>query len=242
MKKWMMRVIGSVSAIVLVLDLASAARAGLLDDMVVLERAYVPVLALTNQAGKEAESRAAMDRFDDAWSAFRSAPSTKADTSLKLALDAAEGHIARARADIVAGKLKEAHEVLEHLRHSLWKWRAGRGIAYFPDLLTAYHDEMERAADAATVPGESGKLAETLGVARARWDDVERATFDAQLHGFDEAKVGRMKGLMSRERAALDELDKLGPHADRAALAAAAKTLKGTFAQIYFLFGDFKGP
>jgi hypothetical protein len=132
--------------------------------------------------------------------------------------------------------------VLEHLRHSLWKWRAGRGIAYFPDLLTAYHDEMERAADAATVPGESGKLAETLGVARARWDDVERATFDAQLHGFDEAKVGRMKGLMSRERAALDELDKLGPHADRAALAAAAKTLKGTFAQIYFLFGDFKGP
>ena len=33
---------------------AMTARAGLLDDMVALERVYVPVLALTNQPGKQA--------------------------------------------------------------------------------------------------------------------------------------------------------------------------------------------
>jgi hypothetical protein len=218
---------------------AAVAHAGLLDDMVALDRAYVPVLALTNQTGKDAESRAAMSRFDAAWRVFLSAPSAKADTSLAGVLNESEGRIVRAREEIRVGNLKAAHESLEHLRRSFWKWRAGKGITYFPDALTAYHDEMERVADAATHATNAGKLPSLLAVARARWLDLERSTFDAKLHGFDESKVARLKGLMGRERAALEEISALGPGGERGALTTAAKNLKGTFAQIYFLFGDF---
>lgn len=218
---------------------ATVAHAGLLDDMVALDRAYVPVLALTNQTGKDAESRAAMSRFDAAWRAFLSAPSAKADLSLAGVLNESDGHIVRAREEIRGGNLKAAHESLEHLRRAFWKWRAGKGIAYFPDALTAYHDEMEKVADAATHAAEAGQLPSLLQVARARWLDIERVTFDAALHGFDEGKIARLKGLMGRERAALEEIGALGPNGERGALAAAAKNLKGTFAQIYFLFGDF---
>ena len=72
---------------------ATVAQAGLLDDMVALDRAYVPVLALTNQTEKDAESRAAMARFDAGWLAFLSAPSTQADASLAGVLNEAESHI-----------------------------------------------------------------------------------------------------------------------------------------------------
>jgi hypothetical protein len=218
---------------------ASLAQAALLDEMVALERAYVPVLALTNQSGKEVESRAAMERFDAAWSAFRSAAFTKSDPSLANVLNEAESRIVQARKEVRAGELKEAHESLEHLRRAFWKWRATNGIAYFPDALTAYHDEMEKLAEAMTHDAERSKMPALMERAGARWRDIERMTFDAKLHGFDETKVARLKGLMGRERAVLDEIGTLGPEGDRRALATAAKNLKGTFAQIYFLFGDF---
>ncbi len=221
--------------------LASLAQAGLLDEMVVLERAYVPVLALTNQPGKNAESAAAMQRFDRAWSAFRAAAPTRGDSSLIGVLDESEKHLAQARRDIGAGQLKEAHEALEHLRHAFWKWRAGKGIDYFPDRLTAYHDQMELVADAATHAAERAKLASALQQARTRWEEVVRVKFDAQLHGFDAARRARLSELMAREGQVLTKLEQLGPGGDAAALAAEAKSLKGAFAQIYFLFGDF-GP
>lgn len=218
---------------------ASVARAGLLDEMVLLERAYVPVLALTNQPGKSAESAAAMQRFDRAWGTFRGAAATREERSLAAVLDDAEKHLADARRDIAAGKLKDAHEALEHLRHAFWKWRAGRGIDYFPDRLTAYHDQMELVAEAATHANERGKLAGALQQARARWDDVTRAQLDAQLHGFDADKQARLRALIAREGETLAKLEALGPGGDAATLAGEAKTLKGTFAQIYFLFGEF---
>lgn len=226
----------------LALLVAMTARAGLLDDMVVLERVYVPVLALTNQPGKQAESTAALQRFERAWTAFRGADAVRADRSLASVLDGAEPHIAKARREIVAGNLKEAHEALEHLRHALWHWRTGKGIDYFPDRLTAYHDQMELLADAATHAAERGKFTTALQQARARWADVTKSKFDASLHGFDAAKQGRMSMLMAREGEALARLEQLGAGGDAAALAAEAKTLKGTFAQIYFLFGDFPAP
>lgn len=218
---------------------AMTARAGLLDDMVALERAYVPVLALTNQPGKQAESTAALQRFERAWTEFRAADAVRADRSLQGVLDGAESYIAKARREIAAGDLKEAHEALEHLRHTFWHWRTGKGIEYFPDRLTAYHDQMELLADAATHAAGRGKFVTALQQARARWADVTRAKFDGQLHGFDAAKLGRMSALIAREGEALAKLEQLGPGGDAAALAAEAKTLKGTFAQIYFLFGDF---
>lgn len=221
--------------------LASLAQASLLEEMVVLERAYVPVLALTNQPGKNAESAAAMQRFDRAWGAFRTAAPTRSESSLTGVLDESEKHLAQARRDIGAGQLKDAHEALEHLRHAFWKWRAGKGIDYFPDRLTAYHDQMELLADAAMHAAERPKLASALQQARARWDEVLRMKFDAPLHGFDAVRQARLSELMAREGQVLTKLEQLGPGGDAAALAAEAKSLKGTFAQIYFLFGDF-GP
>lgn len=218
---------------------ASAAQAGLLEEMVLLERAYVPVLALTNQPGKDAESAGAMQRFDRAWNAFRGAAATREEASLAGVLDEVEKHLAGARRDIAAGKLSVAHEALEHLRHAFWKWRASRGIDYFPDRLTAYHDQMELVAEAATRPNERGKLGSALQQARARWNDVMRAKFDAPLHGFDAAKQARLRALMAQESETLARIEQLGAGGDAATLAAESKTLKGTFAQIYFLFGDF---
>ncbi len=223
---------------------AQPARAGLIEEMVLLERAYVPALGITNQAGKDAQSREAMRRLASAWARFleNTRAEAKQDAALAGALGEAGGSIAKASATLErGGSLADAHDALEGVRATLWKWRAARGIDHFPDLLTAYHDAMEHLADLATSASpDEARLRQALTEAGARWARVESAPFDAALFGFPPDKVARMKGLIAKERALLAELEALAG-ADRERRAGAVKTMKGTFAQIYFLFGDFDG-
>jgi len=220
---------------------ASPAIGGMLEDMAELDRSYVPVLALTNQPGRDAESWAAMKRFDAAWRKFRAADAIAREASLAPTLDAAGKQFDAARASIDAGRLKDAHEALEHLRHALAKWRTGRGIAWFPDVLTAYHDEMEHLTDLASRADAGAQVDAALAAARARWRDVEAFRIDPRMHGLEGRRMQELQGLMVRERDALAQLERAHANGDVAGRAQAAKLVRGTFAQMFFLFGEFGG-
>lgn len=224
---------------------ARLARADIRDPMVALDRAYVPALALTNMPGKEAPARTALARLVAAWPRFTSSldPGLAGDPRLRAVLADSGRRVEEARRLADGGDIARAHDALEHVRGSLWKWRASRGIAYFPDALTAFHDAMEHLVDLATKGAGGDAVRAAYAATRSRWLDVERAavTFEAPLHGFDAARRERLGALMSKERALLDDYAVALAAPDPKTLATAGRALKGNFAQAYFLFGDFTG-
>jgi hypothetical protein len=236
------RVTRAAAAAALVAGSAVAAPTDLVDASAQLERAYVPALGLTNQRGNDAQAREAVRRLELSWDAFRAraAPLAAKDAALRATLAASSERVQQAAAQAGAGDMAKAHESLEYLRDALWKWRASRGVEYFPDRLTAYHDVMEHLVDAAAraLPGDT-RIAYAQAV--SKWIDVERAPFAAAVHGFDGAAQQRLRAAMASERATLDEFAAAMGSGDPQALADVGRRLKQRFAQLYFLFGDFRG-
>lgn len=222
---------------------ATAAHADPRTAMIALERAYVPALAMTNMPGKVAESRIAIGRLEGAWAAYvktleRGLAGDKAFAAIVAKTSAS---VQAASAAAGSGDITKAHETLEHVRGDFGAWRAARGIEYFPDALTRFHDAMEHLVDVAAKRADANGRREAYALARSRWIDVERALggFDAALYGFDAARAGRLREMIAKERALLDDYAAAMVEGER--LAAAGRALKGNFAQTYFLFGDFSG-
>jgi hypothetical protein len=184
-----------------------------------------------------------MSKLADAWAVFNRAvaPDRARDSSLAKVMDASTKQIAEANRLTLAGDLPRAHDALESLRRTFWRWRVAHGIDYFPDALTAFHDEMEHLVELGAKRADPGTQRTSFATARSRWVDVERAPFEPTRYGFDAGKRERMVALMAKERALLDDYAIALAGGEPAALAAVGKALKGNFAQIYFLFGDFGG-
>ena len=233
------------AAFVVLAGLSTNAGADVRDPMVALDRAYVPALALTNMPGKDAQSREATRRLSEAWAGFTKTidPAFKRDRTLAKVLAESTEKITAAAALAGAGQIAKAHDALEHVRGALWKWREARGLVYFPDSLTAFHDEMEHLVDLGAKGADREAQRKAYASARSRWVDVERAAerFEAKLYGFDAARIERLRGLMAKERALLDDYAVALAASNPQALAGAGRALKGNFAQTYFLFGDFAG-
>jgi hypothetical protein len=222
----------------LALIAAGAANAGPIEDAVALDRAYVPALVLTNQPQKPAAATTeALARLKSAWPKLRGAASNDA-----AAIAETDAKIREAEQLLGAGSRQGAHDALEGVRIALWKARAARGLDYYPDRLTAFHEEMETIVDLAAEPAfDAAKLKRQLAEASALWSRVEGARFDATLFGFDAERTARLNGLVKKEREILGQLDASLASANREAVAAGAKALRANFGQTYMLFGDFTG-
>lgn len=232
-------------ALFILIGLSSPVIGGLIDDMVILDRSYIPALALTNQSDKPAGAVVeSMRRLNSAWPLFIRSLS-KADREspvLAQAVSVAGAKIQEANGLVAAGKRKDAHEALETVRNAFWKARAAMNIQYLPDLMTAFHEPMEHFYDLVVRPGSNPKdLAALLEELSARWADVEKTRPDPKLFGLNEEQVGRFTVLVKKEREILTKLSGILRTGNAEAISKTAGSMKGTFAQAYLVFGDFSG-
>jgi hypothetical protein len=228
---------------------ALPARAGLHEDMVALDQAYIPALALTNQPKPDAAKRA-MERLRAQWNAFRAAyPTTppgypvdrwaSTEREVEAALVAAEKNLA-------AGRSLDAHEDLERVREAQFALRRAAGVPYFMDDLTAFHTAMEKLARAA-----AGKDAATLSAAQAAalrdayaeadrtWREVLANRTLATRHGVAGDKAAAVQAQIDVETKTLAELKAALAANDMAKALEKAVATKPAFSKLFSMFGDF---
>ena len=222
---------------------AGAARAGAIEDMIVLDRAYIPALALTNQPQKPAAATSeSLQRLNAAWARFQAALPPADRAAYAAAIAESDAKIKAADKLLASGSRQAAHDALEAVRIAFWKARVAQGVDYYPDRLTAFHEAMEPLVDLAANPAtDATKLKRQFEETSALWSRIEGARFDAALFGFDAEKTAQLQALVRKERGILSQLDAAIGSGNRGELEAGAKTLKGTFAQTLLLFGDFSG-
>jgi hypothetical protein len=226
---------------------AAAALPPLAADSAALDRSYIPALMLSN--GKDpARAAAAQAAYDRAWAEFvarqRDAQPGNAGWSKMLAT--IEKANADARAALAAGRLKDAHNAQEEVRHALWHERRALGADYQPDLLTAFHAPMELLIDAvqdkapaAIGAAEIVKMRPLLAQARSEWQAVKSARWSPEDYGLDAARAESYRAAGAAVDQALDQLAAALDAGDGAGIAKAAPSIKPPFARAYAAFGVF---
>ena len=226
---------------------ASAALPPLLADSAALDRAYIPALMLSN--GKDpAKAKAAQEAYEQAWTAFaakqrNAKPGDAGWAKMFTIVDKAN---AEARVALAAGKLKDAHNAQEEVRHALWHERQALGLQYQPDMLTDFHATMELIIDAvqdkapsAIGAAEIAKLRPKLAEAHKLWQAVKTAQWNPADYGLDAARLESYRAALAAEDKALDELGAALDAGDGARIAKAAPAIKPPFAKAYAAFGVF---
>jgi len=226
---------------------AAAALPPLLEDSAMLDRSYIPALMLTN-AKDPAKAQAAQEAYEKAWSAFaaRQRGARPGDAGWAKMFDAIEKANGEARAAIAAGKMSDAHNAQEAVRHLLWHERRAMGLAYQPDRLTDFHATMELII--ATVQGREptaigaadiATLRRQLAEARVLWQAVKSARWDPAEYGLEGARLDAYRAALGAEDKALDELAAAVDAGDGGRIAKAAPAIKPPFAKAYAAFGVF---
>lgn len=226
---------------------AHSAPPALVAESAALDRSYIPALMLSN--GKDpAKAQAAQSAYEQAWERFaaRQRNAYAGDAGWTKTLEDVARANVEARTALAAGKLADAHNAQEVVRHALWHQRQALGLAYQPDALTDFHATMEliiagvqgkdpQAIAAADIANLRSQLAE----ARRRWEAVKTARWDPADYGLDGARLDAYRAALVAEDRALDELAAALDVADGARIAKAAPAIKPPFARAYAAFGEF---
>jgi len=236
--------------------LAAGAHAGPLDSSVALDQAYIPALALTTaaqgDAGAVEKARGALQRLQVRWPALRAAllqdlssPGPTQATAARQTLAQVDRHLATAAQAVTAANYKAAHEALEEVRIELMHARTARGMDYFVDRLTAYHEPMEVLALAGSgTPSQEmtaarrGQLEAAFVQARALWHGIEQHLPHPQDYQLNDARSAQFRRGVAEETAALGRLSQALRGSDDAALLKAAAAVKPPFARTFTAFGQ----
>jgi len=222
-----------------------AAPLPLVADSAALDRSYIPALMLSN--GKDpAKAKAAQDAYEAAWAQFaaRQRAAYARDAGWTKALAVTEEANAQARAALAAGRLQDAHNAQEEVRHALWDQRKAMRVAYQPDLLTDFHATMELViATAQAKPAIGAEDVATLRAqltkARAHWQAVKSAQWDPADYALDGPRLDAYRAALAAEDQALDAFAAALDSADSAQIVKASSAIKPPFAKAYAAFGVF---
>lgn len=230
-----------------VLCLPLTAFAGLMEDMVAFDRAYIPALAVTN-AGSLPQSQRAMEQLNREWSSFKKQHASAKRNDKKWTADFAEidRMIAEASKLVAAGAdVHKAHEALEGVRSTFVEMRVRLKMPYYLDPLAHFHDTMEEitllAEDQtpATLGAEqTAKLKAALVEAETRWAAVKASRVGPEF-GVNAEQKQQLEQFLAGQTAALDTLKQALAGGDKAAQLSAARGIKPAFAKIYMFFGNF---
>jgi hypothetical protein len=227
------------------LALVVSVHAGIMEESAVLERSYVPALALTNQPDKPLVAVVeAMRRFTAGWNRFvqNITAIDQKNPALKEAIAQSSASVKEAEGLVTAGKRKDAHEALETVRMVFWKARTDMGITYLPDMFTAFHEPMEEFADIASKSGtDLSTLKVPLNNLSDLWKNVENNPLDVQLFRVSPERAAKYREQITKQREILVQLMGLIETGNREALAKVTGMMKANFAQAFFVFGDFSG-
>jgi len=144
--------LSGVTAIILTVGAVSAAYAGPVSEFEASYRAmyasYRTALFATN-AGDPTKATGAMAGLADEWTALTATygaappPQYADDPFWSEMIAAVTSSVDNAGSSVAAGKLPEAHEILEAVRENFSALHARNGIETFSDRMNAYHAEME---------------------------------------------------------------------------------------------------
>ena len=244
-----MKILCTLAIATLCAILALPAAAGLHEDMVALDQAYVPALALTNQPKPDASKRA-LERLRAQWNAFRSAyPTAPAGypaelwTSTEREIEAA---IAAAEKNLAAGRSLDAHEDLERVREAQYTLRRAAKAPYFMDDLTAFHTAMEKLAGAAAGKNAATITDAELAAIRAAHAEAERSwrtvlanrALVAQ-HGIAGDKAAAVQAQIDVETKTLADVQAALAANDKAKAIERSVATKPAFSKLFQMFGDF---
>jgi len=234
----------TLAVVVCIIAVSTTLSAGPLEESAALDRAYVPALALTNQPDKPLlKVEESLQRLAVSWPRF--VENMKNGDGARLfsqALILSSDKISEARDLVAAGRRKEAHEALETVRMVFWKARTDAGIDYLPDRFTAFHEPMEQFAENATKYGpEAADLKEKLQQLSRLWKLIEEATLDAELFRVSPERAAKYREQVKKERDIITQIGNILESPEKEAFSKAIASMKGNFAQTYFVFGDFSG-
>jgi hypothetical protein len=226
----------------------SKRQAALLQDMVELDRSYIPAFLYTG-TDDLLKSRQAIAKLDHAWELFKHSniDMNKLDPYWDEDMDKVEGYIRGAEKIVKQGEnLRPAHESLEHIRDVMLEVRVRNDMDYFLDYLTQFHSSMEK-----IVLTVKGKTATTLSnrdmeiieleikKTELLWQDVMSARADAKLFGFSKQQLKNIETLKLEERDNIEQLQQALAAGDKAAIIKAGLALKPVFVRLFKMFGDF---
>jgi hypothetical protein len=245
------------AAMGLAFALCGGAQADILDDSVALDAVYIPALSLTTvkpgDAAAADKARAAMQRLDARWPALRAAllqdlsGGTPAQSAAaRKTLSQVDASLAASRKAVAANNFAAAHTALEAVRIDLMKLRVARGVDYFMDRLTAFHEPMEVLALAGSstlpqdlTPARRAAMEEAFAQARALWRSIEQHLPNPPAYGLNEARLAQFNKGVADVTAALARLSDALRGADNAALLKAAAAIKPPFARTFTAFGQY---
>jgi hypothetical protein len=223
-------------------------------DMVLLDRAYLPALVMTEPPGDAKQADAALRTLEARWKPFRERyyDANPADQYWESDFDFIQLMLAEA-ADLIRGEaaLPEAHEVLGGIRMVLRRLRRRNNMDYFIDHLTAFHGPL-----AAIVQAAREKTPESLTIddvdtmrvwlpeALRLWEKATNHPPNRDLFGLDEIQLARVQTYIEHEYAALTHLQQtlaeMSEGVDEERIIQAALETRQPFLQLLMLFGDFE--
>jgi hypothetical protein len=217
---------------------------GLLNAMVSLDRAYIPVLGITGH-GKESYRQAikAMERFQKEWLNFKEynlgpVPKNKIADKDILKLDKVVNDAAYA---LNAGKDPlAAHAELEKIRKLLLEIRRTGRMDYFLDDLTEFHDSMEKVLALSQASGHNELLKSECDRAVVLLDRAASHISWADRHGLDAGPKKKLPEMIKKEKVILSGLIQAIGLKNRKEVQVSGQLMKKQFIEIFFLFGDFK--
>jgi len=253
LKKSVGMLLAACFALVLGAGVASAQDDVLLQDMVSLEKIYIPALFFTNQPDKLLPAKKSLVQLRSAWDGFKSAYyDYRPDYAnwqvyfgdIEYALQDAEAIVATVSPENPS-TLVLAHEALERVRLTMLSLRPLNGYPKFiTDKMTMFHDPMEQIVLALKNQPMSPALLEeveaTFVETMKAWSEVEKCPVDPGLWGFSTEKMLAYYAKVAEERTALDNLAAALESGDPVAIKMAGTlAIKEPFVQAYTMFGDF---
>jgi hypothetical protein len=226
----------------------AASAAGLKEDMIALDRAYIPALSITNRTPQSADTKLAMNLMNAQWAIFKQkyAATQGVDKQWQPDMAKIDGYVVAANRIVDSGKdFVKAHEELEGVRLTFLEMRQRAKMPYYLDDLTRFHDPMEEMYLVAK--GKSGEQLSDTDIAKIRsefpqaerlWAVVQKATVDSAFQ-LTEGQKGAQAKLMAAETSLLDALKQALSANDRDGIAKNAQALRQPFSQLYVSFGDF---
>jgi hypothetical protein len=171
-------------------------------------------------------------------SRFRDTPPAqyRKDAKWRSDLTKISGYIQIADTRLDAGKLAEAHEALQSIRHVWAAVDARNGVRRFGDELVRFHDVMEPAVQAAAAgvnDSNSTAFTSRVDALAAGWQKVQDFGFSRKRP----AEQKRLQEMMAAETQAIDNLRSATEAKDCPSITTLAPAVERAFEALYLEFG-----
>jgi len=231
-----------VLALIFTCTIAAGAALDMRAEMAALDRALIPVWALTVEGRLDLATKA-MPVLRHEWYGFkeRNYDARTADAGWRNDIDRVDALIGEAAAILDGGRYPDlVRTPLERAATVLAGLRQRSGIDYYTDYLIAFRVPMDGIVAAGKDPNAESvaRIRAFYPQARAAWQHLPPAGPGPAFH-LSAARTEALPGMIEAETKALDDLGRVLDANDAAAIAAAALAIRPPFLSVYYSFGDF---